>query len=77
MIPVRVLIGRAVIQARQRVGLSQRALAKLADCSQTTISHIECGDYGITLENAYRIAHACGTTFNEMFAELDSLEWKP
>jgi DNA-binding XRE family transcriptional regulator len=77
MIPVRVLIGRAVIQARQRVGLSQRALAKLTDCSQTTIYHIENGSHAVALENAYRIAHACGTTFADMFAELDSLEWKP
>jgi len=77
MIPVRVLIGRAVIQARQRAGLSQRALAKLADCSQTTIYHIENGSHAVALENAYRIAQVCEVPFTELFKELDALERLP
>lgn len=76
MIPLRVLIGRAVIQARQRAGLSQRALAKLADCSQMTISHIENGSHAVAIDTIFRIVRACGTTPAEMFAELDTLEWK-
>jgi Zn-dependent peptidase ImmA (M78 family)/transcriptional regulator with XRE-family HTH domain len=55
--------GERIRQARERVGLNQRELARLAGVSQPTISRVERGDHpGLAVTELHRIATATGTT---------------
>jgi transcriptional regulator with XRE-family HTH domain len=71
----RQIISRAVFLARDRAGLSQIDLAKAVGIDRSTLSDIEKGVRGCSLENACRIAQACGTKLTTLFRELDELEW--
>ena len=46
--------------ARQRAGLSQRALAEAAGVSPSTVARIERGRIEPTLDLLLRLVHACG-----------------
>lgn len=55
--------GDRIRTARQRVGLNQRELARLAGVSQPTISRVEKGDHpGLRITELHRVAMATGTT---------------
>ena len=54
-------------EIRKKVGLSQYQLARLSGLSQSTVSHIERGAFGPTIDSAYRIAAVLGVRVEELF----------
>lgn len=52
---------------RHDLGLSQTDLGKMCGLSQNTISSLENGIYKPTLYSAMKIAHALGTTIDQLF----------
>lgn len=56
----------AVVEARERAGLSQRQLAKLAHLPQSTIARIESG-HNTSIETMIKIALALGQELKIQF----------
>lgn len=54
-------------QLRKQRGLSQEALALLADIDRTYIGGVERGERNISLVNMTRIANALGISLKEFF----------
>lgn len=61
--------GERVRIERERQGLSQLQLAKLADLHRTYIGGVERGERNISLLNIVKIAGALGTTPAELLTE--------
>lgn len=55
---------RLLVEARQRAGLSQRALARLARTSQSVIARIENGTSSPSCDTLERLLGAAGFTLN-------------
>ncbi len=53
-----VAFGQRIRSIRKEKGLSQEALAALADIDRSYMGHIERGEKNITLTKIYQIAHA-------------------
>jgi transcriptional regulator with XRE-family HTH domain len=67
-------LGRRLRRFRERVGLSQDALADRAGVARTIIANLERGHRsGITLSNALRLADALGISVDQL-ARGDVLE---
>jgi len=64
--------GRKVRAIRKEKGLSQEALAALADIDRSYMGHIERGEKNITLTKIYQISDALGVSACELFSESDS-----
>ena len=64
-----VLIGKNIKEARQKMQLSQAALAEKADLSSGYISFIETGARGLSIEAFVNLANALGASADELFAE--------
>jgi len=64
--PHRKLVARNVRAFRQKLGLSQEALAERADMHWTFISGVERGRYNLSLDSLVRIAKALGRQPFEM-----------
>jgi transcriptional regulator with XRE-family HTH domain len=58
--------GRRVLEIRLRRGLTQEALAELADVHPTFVSNIERGYRGPTLRTIVRLARALEVTEGEL-----------
>ncbi|MGN5468074.1 helix-turn-helix domain-containing protein [Lactiplantibacillus plantarum] len=56
-------------ELRQKLGLSQSALADKSGVPQTTISAIESGT-NLTYETAKKLAHALGVSTDELSVEV-------
>lgn len=56
----RKLVGQNVRRFRQKLGLSQEALAERSDFHWTYISGVERGKYNLSLDSIVRIAKALG-----------------
>ena len=65
--------GLAVRLRRQRLALSQEALAAHAGLHRTYIGSIERGERNVTLRNIALLAHALDTTASTLLAEAESL----
>lgn len=61
-------LGITIKQRRMKLGLSQEALAELADLHRTYVTDIESGTRNLTLESIAKLATALGTTISELFA---------
>ena len=62
----RLELSRSVYRHRARLGLSQQALADKAGANRTTVSNIETMTATPKLEILFRIAHALGTSPEEL-----------
>jgi transcriptional regulator with XRE-family HTH domain len=58
--------GAAVRELRQRRGLSQEALAKIAEVERTYLTEVELGRRNVTLINVGRLAVALGVGVGEL-----------
>ncbi|ARJ65673.1 hypothetical protein WV31_08395 [Magnetospirillum sp. ME-1] len=54
------VLAALALERRKRAGLSQKALADLADVGHVTVIALEKGDGNLRLENAWRILSALG-----------------
>lgn len=61
-IPLKIEIGRQLTDIRQNKGLSQRALARLCNVSDSTIAKIENARRSVGLDVLERILDALGCT---------------
>ena len=64
----KVLFGRRVRQLRLKMGVSQEALADLAEVHRTYMGTVERGETNISLENIVRIAHTLGVRPMELLS---------
>lgn len=64
--------GRKVRAIRKEKGLSQEALAALADIDRSYMGHIERGEKNITLTKIYQISGALGVSACELLSASDS-----
>ena len=62
----RKVLGQNVRKFRQKLGLSQEALAERADMHWTFISGVERAKYNISLDSLARIAKALGRRPHEL-----------
>ncbi|WP_412537187.1 helix-turn-helix domain-containing protein [Marinobacter sp. MIT932201] len=62
-----VAFGQQVRKIRKEKGLSQEALADLADIDRSYMGHIERGDQNVTLTKIYQIADALNIPINQLF----------
>lgn len=62
-----VAFGQRVKALRKEKGLSQEALAALADIDRSYMGHIERGEKNITLTKIYQIADALKVTASSLF----------
>ena len=67
------LLGEAVSEWRRDAGMSQAALADALGTQQATISKLEHGSYRISVSQLSGILNACGLTFCDVAANLDSI----
>jgi transcriptional regulator with XRE-family HTH domain len=58
--------GAAVRELRQRRGLSQEALARIAELERTYLTEVELGKRNVTLLNIGRLAVALGVGVGEL-----------
>jgi len=64
-----VAFGAAVRARRKAIGLSQEALADLAEIDRSHMGKIERGERNVSLMNIIRIARAVGTQPSELLNE--------
>lgn len=69
-----VALGRAVRLRREEMGLTQEALADVADLDPTSIRGVERGIANPTWDVADRIARALGLALHELAHRADELE---
>ena len=69
--------GLAMRRTRQREGLSQEALAHLAQLHRTYVGSVERGERNISLRNIHAIAMALNTTASSLLAEAESFMKAP
>ena len=62
--------GNKVRAERERLGLSQEALAARAGVHRTYIGMIERAERNITLENIEKICSALGLSFSDFFRDF-------
>jgi transcriptional regulator with XRE-family HTH domain len=63
----RAAFGRRLRDLRQRVGMTQQALAHAVGIDRSFISGVETGRHSIAVDRAYQIAAALGVSINELF----------
>lgn len=66
--------GVAVRSRRERVGLSQEALADRAGLHRTYVGSVERGERNVSLKNIHVLAAALGTTASQLLADAESLQ---
>jgi transcriptional regulator with XRE-family HTH domain len=62
----RQIVGQNVRRFRQKLGLSQEALAERANMHWTYISGVERGKYNVSLDSLVRIAKSLGRKPHEL-----------
>lgn len=70
--PLQIAFGAAVRELRQRQGLSQEALARLADFERTYVTEVERGRRNVTLLNVGRLAGALGVGVGELMTVAET-----
>ena len=66
--------GLAVRSRRQRLGLSQEALAAIAGLHRTYVGSAERGERNVTLKNIFSLAAALKTTAWQLLADVEKIQ---
>jgi len=61
-----IFLGRKIREERQKMGLSQERLGKLAKFHRTYIGVVERGEKNITISNLKKIARALNVRVNQL-----------
>lgn len=61
-------MGRRIRAAREAASLTQEQLAKRLHLKPTSVSHMEAGRQGVSVEQIERIAAACGVPVADLIA---------
>jgi transcriptional regulator with XRE-family HTH domain len=64
------LIGQRIVNERQRLGLTQQALAREAQVAAGTLSELEAGIINPTVATLAKLADALGVTPAQLLEEL-------
>ena len=64
---IKILIGKRVKELRNNLGISQEALADLANLDRTYITSVECGHRNISITNIEKLAVALKVSLKEFF----------
>lgn len=64
----RTIFGRNLRSQRKARGLSQEALAELADLHWTYVGSVERGERNVSIDNMCRLAWALGVDMRELLA---------
>lgn len=62
-----VAFGQRIKRIRKEKGLSQEALAALADIDRSYMGHIERGEKNVTLTKVYQISEALNIEVSDLF----------
>jgi transcriptional regulator with XRE-family HTH domain len=65
------LIGKRILELRKDKGLSQEALANLAEVDRTYLTGVETGKRNISVQVLQRIIKALETSFKDFFCHED------
>ena len=63
--------GKTMRHRRQKLGLSQEALAELADIHRTYVSSLELGKVGAGIDVLYKIARALKIPLSRLIREAE------
>jgi transcriptional regulator with XRE-family HTH domain len=64
---IRKLIGNRILELRREKGLSQEALANIAEVDRTYMTGVETGKRNISVEILFKIIVALGTNYKDFF----------
>lgn len=65
--PITSKIGEKIKELRSRLGISQEALAHLADLDRTYVNSVENGKRNISIENIEKLAKALNISVRDFF----------
>jgi transcriptional regulator with XRE-family HTH domain len=69
--PIEIRFGESVRRHRRARGLSQEALAELADLHRTFVGSVEQGHRNLSLRNIERLALALGMSPGQLMTDVD------
>lgn len=69
--PITISFGNRVRELRKSRGLSQEALADLAELDRSYIGGVERGDRNISLNNIQKLSKALNIKISELFKDLN------
>ncbi len=64
---IRIAVGKRIKELRGKLGISQEALADIAELDRTYITSVECGRRNISIVNIEKIANALNVSLSEFF----------
>lgn len=70
-------LGLAVRSRRERLGISQEALAAIAGLHRTYVGSIERGERNITLKNVFSLARALKISASQLLADAEKIRREP
>lgn len=70
------IVGKVIRQAREDLGITQRALARKVGRTETSISKIEAGDQRVDIVELLDIATALRTPLPELASRFEQLAGK-
>jgi len=71
------ILGRRLKDVREMRGLNQAELAQRVGVSRASISNLEAGKQGLTLETLYHLAHALDTEPRYLLPTLEEFRSAP
>lgn len=64
------ILGRILVDLRKRKNLGQAEVSEMTGINRSSLSRIEKGDMSADIEQLERIAHALGTTPEDLLSEV-------
>jgi transcriptional regulator with XRE-family HTH domain len=68
---VLVAVGQRLRDRREAKGLSQEALADLAELHRTFVGSVERGERNVSVVNIYRLAQALGSSASDLLPSVE------